>query len=180
MTNTKNIKIGKKCLKSSRTRTRCLGVCSWEKCHSILIRDCPDYWESPKYEGRPLLEVCEVKSTGFPAIISTMCLFCGEPKTSPLFCSDECKKESMRLLKEAVYKHKSMGCARCGYDEYSGALAFHHLTGKSIEVGDMKYIHEFVAECKKNPMVVLCANCHRLIHAGVESDVCLADHRVAA
>lgn len=79
-----------------------------------------------------------------------------------------------------VREEKSSGCIICGYDRYYGALAFHHLNGKDMEVGQMKYHFEFVREASRHPMVVLCSNCHRELHGGVISDVCLWGRAVEA
>lgn len=97
------------------------------------------------------------------------------------FCNDECKRRSLllrsskcrknhRLINRAKYNQLKcdMGCCVCGLKE-GCCLDFHHLRDKKIEVGRLinngrtdKYILEEISKC-----VVLCANCHRKVHAGI-------------
>lgn len=60
-------------------------------------------------------------------------------------------------------------CSECGYDKCKEALDFHHIDpeGKEFILAaawtlSEQRIKEEVAKC-----VVLCANCHREVHAGV-------------
>lgn len=63
-------------------------------------------------------------------------------------------------------------CTICGYSKYVGALDFHHLdpTTKSFGLANrgltksMKVLTEEAQKC-----VLLCANCHREVEAGIIS-----------
>lgn len=84
-------------------------------------------------------------------------------------------KNKNKVLKERnknwVKKYKSnLQCEKCGEDE-SVCLDFHHLDPKEKEftISDLKWstysIKTLKAEIKK--CIVVCANCHRKIHAGL-------------
>jgi hypothetical protein len=74
-----------------------------------------------------------------------------------------------RNYKESVRAHitdiKRQGCALCGYSKCVNALEFHHVgDDKTIEMSSvttMKRLNEELPKC-----IVVCANCHREIHAG--------------
>ena len=60
----------------------------------------------------------------------------------------------------------SRGCAICGENEPC-ALDFHHMEGKEINIAATRYwrisrIQEEIDKC-----VVICASCHRKLHAGL-------------
>jgi hypothetical protein len=64
---------------------------------------------------------------------------------------------------------KTGGCSICGYNEHPSCLDFHHLDPSKKEWYSMQLMNrnfdvakEEIAKC-----VLVCANCHRLIHAGV-------------
>ena len=75
-------------------------------------------------------------------------------------------KKRNKLLAER-YK-VFVGCRVCGYNKCPQALDFHHLHNKKDAVGSMlnsayalRTIKEEIRKC-----VVLCAICHRELHAG--------------
>jgi len=60
-------------------------------------------------------------------------------------------------------------CLHCGYDRYIGALELHHLdsdekefTISSMRVSNWNLIKEEIKKC-----MLLCAICHREVHAGI-------------
>jgi hypothetical protein len=73
------------------------------------------------------------------------------------------KKAYVTLLK------KREGCKICGYNKCSQALSYHHLSGskKGWEINEMnrRSIVEFHKEIRK--CILVCANCHAEIHAGM-------------
>ena len=87
----------------------------------------------------------------------------------------ESKKQSRGLRhrnkkKEAVTRLKrETGCQVCRWNGHMNALDLHHIDpaeksgnfGKILSSGSIKALEE---ELEK--VVVLCANCHRLVHAG--------------
>ena len=75
-----------------------------------------------------------------------------------------------KRLKELAVESKGGKCEVCGYDRCMSALDFHHLdeSQKSFSLGtrgltrSWAKIEEEIKKC-----FLMCANCHREIHAGV-------------
>ena len=87
-------------------------------------------------------------------------------------------------LRLRIWQYIAPACAVCGFDKHTAAIDMHHVRGekrgivaqfvKSLaaapSVANARSLSDEVAKC-----VPLCANCHRLIHAGVVSlpdDLC--------
>lgn len=75
-----------------------------------------------------------------------------------------------KRLKEMALEYKGGKCIACGYDRCASALDFHHIdaSGKEFGVsldGLTRSWERIKAELDK--CVLLCANCHREIHAGI-------------
>lgn len=82
----------------------------------------------------------------------------------------------IRSLKEALCRYKGGKCVGCGYDRYFGSMDFHHLdpAHKDFTISDYrkasvsddgvlpKDLRDELDKC-----VLVCACCHREIHAGV-------------
>ena len=77
------------------------------------------------------------------------------------------KKEHRRRRHLNRYKVKC-GCYRCGFNESPQALDLHHIDPetKSGTVSAMltNKLKDLISEVRK--CVVICANCHRRLHAG--------------
>lgn len=72
------------------------------------------------------------------------------------------QRANIRLL---CHDLKSNGCSLCGYSKCLSALEFHHTSNdKEREVGKSPTIASLNREAAK--CIVVCANCHREIHAG--------------
>lgn len=62
------------------------------------------------------------------------------------------------------------GCEICGYNEYVGALEFHHQRDKNFNIGSISFIENSGEKLKKKLLeeidkcTVLCANCHQDLH----------------
>lgn len=59
-------------------------------------------------------------------------------------------------------------CERCGYDEHIAALDFHHRPGEGKTARMARMIDAYSLDAVKKEVekcVVLCANCHRVLHA---------------
>ena len=77
------------------------------------------------------------------------------------------------LLRDIANKAKiQLGCAKCGYNIYYGALEWHHdgdsdtkiaNPGDILSSGSIKDYEKYLIETEK--CILLCANCHREIHA---------------
>lgn len=71
-------------------------------------------------------------------------------------------------LKQKVVEFLGGSCAICGYDRCISALEGHHYDDftKEFNISSRKaWSDELEAELKK--VVLLCANCHREVHAGL-------------
>ena len=106
------------------------------------------------------------------------CLICGQtflPKTGAAnqrTCCYDCMPDGKQLLRseflDLIRKHRGGKCERCGYNFYLGALEFHHIVPdeKDFTIGDRDFrLKDCIAETKK--CVLICANCHREVHAGL-------------
>ena len=74
-------------------------------------------------------------------------------------------KNFRKKLKEKAVEYKGGKCIKCGYNNYIGALEFHHRDPKEkdFSIGQYTYSWERVkAELDKCDL--LCANCHREVH----------------
>jgi len=76
------------------------------------------------------------------------------------------RKSSYDKVKQQLADIKTnQGCLRCGEVDPS-ALDFHHVADKVAEIGNGNKISMAVMRAELNKCVVLCANCHRKLHAG--------------
>jgi hypothetical protein len=72
--------------------------------------------------------------------------------------------------KEYINSLKANGCKLCGYVKCYASLEFHHLDknekdrtiAKAVDDFSLKRLIEEISKC-----ILVCANCHREIHAGV-------------
>ena len=81
---------------------------------------------------------------------------------------DHAKNRLTDIITEHYGEYK---CSVCGYDRCIGAIEFHHFNAgeKDFEVSKMSSFskEKIISELEK--CLMLCANCHREIHAGVLS-----------
>lgn len=75
-----------------------------------------------------------------------------------------------RRVKLALVQAAGGACRLCGYDRYAGALQFHHVdpAEKAFSIADRglaRSLERALAEAGK--CVLLCANCHAEIEAGI-------------
>jgi hypothetical protein len=78
------------------------------------------------------------------------------------------KRRKIVRLKAVVYKGGR--CQRCGYDRCPEALEFHHTEGSTKEFGVSSGGYTRSWEKVKSEVdkyTLLCANCHREVHAGI-------------
>jgi transposase-like protein len=89
-----------------------------------------------------------------------------------LRCRSEAVSQRRRRLKEILVTDAGGRCVLCGYDRYVGALQFHHVDGQLKEFGladrgltrSLEAVRAEAAKC-----VLLCANCHSEVEAGIVS-----------
>ena len=85
-------------------------------------------------------------------------------------CRVEAVQKRRALIKEKAIQYKGEKCSICGYNKYIGALEFHHLNPnkKDFGIGQKgctrcwEKVKEELDKC-----ILVCANCHREIHAGI-------------
>jgi 5-methylcytosine-specific restriction endonuclease McrA len=113
------------------------------------------------------------------------CSCCGEEKSLDSFHDKRGKKGGNAYCKPCLYayqrnrwtqrklkavEYKGGKCSKCGYNKYYGALEFHHLNPKEKEFDWNKLRlmawDKVVVELDK--CVLLCSNCHKEEHAGIE------------
>ena len=77
------------------------------------------------------------------------------------------QRERHNGLMEILNKLKINGCAICGYNKNPCALDFHHVNPKDkkmiIDAGTIDNSNKRIAD-ELNKCILLCANCHRVIH----------------
>lgn len=109
------------------------------------------------------------------------CLGCGKRKSLDQFYKNgnglhsRCKEclnnrtvERQRAFKAECIKYKGGKCVACGYNQYQGALEFHHLDPNEKDfniasVRGLSFNNHIITELDK--CVLLCATCHREAHA---------------
>ena len=92
-------------------------------------------------------------------------------QTNGSYKCKECRKDAVidirRRNKIKLVVYKGGKCERCGYDKCIDALEFHHLKPEEKEFklscGEIKSFEKLKKEADK--CIMLCANCHREIHA---------------
>jgi hypothetical protein len=75
-----------------------------------------------------------------------------------------------RRLKKLMVNYKGGKCYFCGYSKYVGALDFHHIepaTKKFSLSMDQMYRSWNLTLKELDKCVIICANCHRELHAGL-------------
>jgi 5-methylcytosine-specific restriction endonuclease McrA len=98
-----------------------------------------------------------------------------ENEAKQKFCSVKCKNKAAvdrfrKNLKRKSVEYMGGSCVICGYDKHVGALQFHHLDPDKKDFGisesgntrTWNVIKEELDKC-----VMLCANCHTEVHAGI-------------
>lgn len=78
--------------------------------------------------------------------------------------------ERRKKLREMAREYKGGKCVICGYKKYSGALDFHHLNPTKKDFGlSTRGLTRSWEKIKKeiDKCVLVCANCHRELHAGI-------------
>jgi hypothetical protein len=93
-------------------------------------------------------------------------------------CNSEAVAARRRRIKEILVEEAGGSCVLCGFREYIGALQFHHRnpTEKAFSLsrqGVTRKLSAARAEARK--CVLLCANCHAMVEAGLLSVPAHAD-----
>ncbi|GAX39860.1 hypothetical protein NIES4075_08200 [Tolypothrix sp. NIES-4075] len=82
-------------------------------------------------------------------------------------CTNRQTIERMRRFKEKCVAHKGGKCSRCGYNRCIDALEFHHINPleKDLPLSAGKVYSFEKAKAELDKCILVCANCHREIHA---------------
>ena len=89
-----------------------------------------------------------------------------------LKCQAEAVQKRRDKVKILSVAYKGGKCQVCGYDKYVGALEFHHINPeeKDFGIASKGYTYSWDKVKKEiDKCVLICANCHREIHAGIIS-----------
>lgn len=87
-------------------------------------------------------------------------------------CNVESVTRRRRNVKQTLVEEAGGQCARCGFAEHVAALHFHHLDPAEKEFAvSQKGVTIAIARSRAEAQkcVLLCANCHALVEAGVVS-----------
>ena len=82
----------------------------------------------------------------------------------------ELLKQRRYRVKEELVNYKGGKCCICGYNKYIGALEFHHLDSSIKDFGiaqNSSYRNIDALKKEVDKCILVCANCHREIHAGL-------------
>jgi transposase-like protein len=133
------------------------------------------YWL--KKHGLSTVRTVPASPNGRPESIVRRCRTHGFTKhvlTSGRYRCKRCRVAAVsarrRRVKLALVQAAGGACRLCGYDRYAGALQFHHVdpSDKAFALADRgvaRSLDRALAEARK--CVLLCANCHAEIEAGI-------------
>lgn len=86
-------------------------------------------------------------------------------------CNTKRNLDAHKDVKTQAVAHLGGKCINCGYDKCQNALEFHHVYPEhkefSLRDKSSKTFKAILPELKK--CVLLCANCHRELHAGLHT-----------
>ncbi len=85
-------------------------------------------------------------------------------------CRAEAVVKRRRKVKRILVEEAGGKCIVCGYDRFPGALHFHHLDPTSKRFGLAEKGHTLalaMARTEASKCVLVCANCHAEIEAGI-------------
>jgi len=75
-----------------------------------------------------------------------------------------------KMVRQRAIDYLGGKCLLCGYSRCQSALDFHHVNGeeKSFGISSKGYTRSWEAvERELRKCVLICANCHREVHAGL-------------
>lgn len=86
-----------------------------------------------------------------------------------LKCRSQHVSDRRRRVKALLIEEAGGGCSICGYDRSVAALQFHHLdpSTKRFGIGHGTTLSLAVTRAEAEKCVLLCANCHAEVEAGV-------------
>jgi transposase len=94
-------------------------------------------------------------------------------------CNSESVAARRRRVKEILVQEAGGSCLLCGFSQYVGALQFHHVdrATKAFAVSRQGVTRSLAkARQEAQKCVLLCANCHAMVEAGLLHLAAPADH----
>jgi hypothetical protein len=84
-------------------------------------------------------------------------------------CWGQIQQDKIRNKKLQFIDYKGGCCQICNYNQYPGALDFHHLNPKEKEeeIADLAHRSFENAKDELDKCILVCATCHREIHGGL-------------
>lgn len=84
-------------------------------------------------------------------------------------CASDAVDRRRKKIKALIVEYKGGKCAICGYDRCLEALELHHLNETIKEFGISDGCTRSLDRAKEesDKCILVCANCHREIHAGL-------------
>lgn len=85
-------------------------------------------------------------------------------------CSAEAVHRNVQAKRDRAYAEIASACKLCGYNRCISALEWHHLDPSKKEITPAKVFSRSWDNIVKELIkcVLLCANCHREVHAGMK------------
>jgi 5-methylcytosine-specific restriction endonuclease McrA len=83
----------------------------------------------------------------------------------------EAVRKRRKKVRQLAIEYKGGRCHICGYDRCLEAMEFHHLDSseKDFGISQKGYTRSWVKVKEElDKCVMLCANCHREVHAGLQ------------
>ena len=83
----------------------------------------------------------------------------------------EAVRKRRKKLRQLAIEYKGSRCQVCGYDKCPEAMEFHHTDSskKDFGISHKGYTRSWKkVELELDKCVMLCANCHREVHAGLQ------------
>jgi hypothetical protein len=84
-------------------------------------------------------------------------------------CINESKLARDIALKKKAIEYKGGRCNHCGYVGHTASYDFHHLRDKEMSWHMMRNVGWEKAAAELDKCELLCANCHRVVHAKQEN-----------
>jgi hypothetical protein len=87
-------------------------------------------------------------------------------------CRIEAVSARRRRVKQILVREAGGACRLCGYSRYAGALQFHHVDPtKKMFALSSRGLARSLAKARQEVVkcVLLCANCHAEVEAGIAS-----------
>ena len=83
----------------------------------------------------------------------------------------EAVRRRRKKVRQMAVEYKGGHCQQCGYDKCAEALEFHHIenSDKDFGISARGYTRSWQKiRLELDKCILLCANCHRELHAGLK------------